>query len=92
VEIKPGEGGWRWDPSNREVVSGAAGTKPDKPESRTAEASIPTKKRPAKKRPAKKRPTKKSTTKRRPTKKSTTKKRPTRKSGAKKSQPKKRKK
>lgn len=68
VEIKPGEGGWRWDPSNREIVREETATKPAARESRPRRA-------PAKKPTAKKSATKKSATKKSATKKSPPKKR-----------------
>jgi hypothetical protein len=69
VEISPGEGGWRWDPSEREIVRGRSAAREEKPRS-SPRSAAPAKKRlrpatrvrPAKKpRPAKKTPnTKKS--------------------------------
>lgn len=87
VEIRPGEGGWRWDPSNRELVKGEIATKPAAPQPRPA-----TKKRAAKTPTAKKRATKKPATKRRAAKKRAVRTPSTRKNAAKKSTSKKRKK
>jgi hypothetical protein len=87
VEIRPGEGGWRWDPSNRELVKGEIPTKPAAPQPR-----LVTKKRAMKTPTAKKkRATKKPTTKKRAATKRTAKTPSTRKN-AKKSTSKKRKK
>jgi hypothetical protein len=83
VEIKPGEGGWRWDPSSRELVRGGAATKLEKPESHAAKESTPTKKSATKRKSAKKPLTKKPPRKRPPAKKPPTKKRVTRKGPAK---------
>jgi hypothetical protein len=69
VEIKPGEDGWRWDPSNRELVRGEAATKSGARQARPVKA-------PAKKTTAKKNTIKKSATKKSATKKSAAKKRP----------------
>lgn len=70
VEIRPGEGGWRWDPSNRELVKGEIAKKPAAPQVRPA-----TKTRATTKPTKKKRATKKSATKKSAAKKSTPKKR-----------------
>jgi hypothetical protein len=96
VEIKPGEDGWRWDPSNRELVSEETDTKPAKVQaSRAKETSAKratgikeTTKKPA----ATKGTTTKLAHKKAPSEKPSTKKPPTRKSATKKSPPKKRKK
>jgi len=80
VEIRPGEDGWRWDPSNRELVRGETATKSAARQARPV-------KPPTKKPTAKNGATKNSATKKRAAKKSTTKK-----SAAKKRPPKKRKK
>jgi hypothetical protein len=84
VEIRPGEGSWRWDPSNRELVRGGTATKPAAREARPRKATA---KKPTTKKPT----TKKSATKKSATKKST-RKSATKKTAAKKSIPKKRKK
>jgi cell division septation protein DedD len=86
VEISPGEGEWRWDPSNRELVRGKTASKSGTTQARPANEAVA--KRPLTKRPA----TKKPTTKKPTTKKPTTKKSATKRSAAKKSTPKKRKK
>jgi hypothetical protein len=86
VEIRPGEGGWRWDPSNRELVRGETATKPAAPRVRPAKKAAAT--RPTRKKGATK---KRATTKKRPAKKPAKKKSATKKSAAKKSPPKKRK-
>jgi hypothetical protein len=90
VEIKPGEGGWRWDPSDRELVRGEAAKKPAAPQARSSSET-------AGKGAIKQKPTtKKGATKKlapiKRARKSTTKKPLTRKSATKKSPPKKRKK
>jgi len=86
VEVKPSEGGWRWDPGERELVRRGASAKPGKAEPRTATAA------PKKARPPRKLSAKKHTTKKRATKKRAAKTPSTRKTAAKKSTPKKRKK
>ena len=68
VEIRPGEAGWRWDPSNRELARGETGGKPAAREARP-------RKPPAKKSTPKKPTTKKSATKKSAAKKSPPKKR-----------------
>ena len=74
VEIKPGEGGWRWNPASRELARGETSAKAGKAEPRTA--TEPTvKARPPRKAAAKKRPTKKPSTRKSATKKSPPKKR-----------------
>jgi hypothetical protein len=90
VEIKPGEGGWRWDPSDRELVRGETAKKPAAPQARSSSET-------AGKGAIKQKPTtKKGATKKlapiKRARKSTTKKPLTRKSATKKSPPKKRKK
>jgi hypothetical protein len=72
VEIKPGDAGWRWDPSNRELVRGGAAskpalraTRPPKPPTKKTTTKKPTTKKPT----AKKTVTKKSATKKSPPKK-----------------------
>jgi hypothetical protein len=91
VEIRPGEGGWRWDPSNRELVSGKPARKSAVPKVRSANEAVAKGVTPQKP-PAKKRATKKPASKKR-LKNRPTKKRPTtKKSATKKSPPKKRKK
>jgi hypothetical protein len=69
VEIRPGEGAWRWDPSNRELVRGGTATKPAAREARPRKA-------PAKKSKTQKSKTQKSTPKKSATKKSAAKKSP----------------
>jgi Domain of unknown function (DUF1835) len=69
VEIRPREGGWRWDPANRELVRGGTATKPASREARPQKA-------PAKKSAPKETTPKKTTTKKSATKKSATKKSP----------------
>ncbi|MGZ3557188.1 MAG: hypothetical protein ACXWM9_15295, partial [Gemmatimonadaceae bacterium] len=78
VEIRPGEGGWRWDPSNRELVKGGTAKKPAAPQVRPAQRKRPTAR-------------KRATAKKRATKKTAKKTSATKKSAAKKSPPKKRK-
>jgi hypothetical protein len=99
VEIRPGEGGWRWDPSGRELVLGAES--PAKTATPARIASAPTAKeavakkaatKPATKERARKTTAKKRAVKKPTAKKSVTKKRATKKIPAKKSPPKKRKK
>lgn len=84
VEIRPGEAGWRWDPSNRELVRGVASAKSERAEPRTPTAPtlktrppgrVAAKKQTVKRRAPKKRATQKRTTKKRPAKKSPPKKR-----------------
>jgi hypothetical protein len=84
VEIRPREGGWRWDPANRELVRGGTATKPASREARPQKA-------PAKMSAPKKTTPKKTTPKKTTPKKPTTKKSATKKSATKKSPPKKRK-
>jgi hypothetical protein len=86
VEVKPSEGGWRWDPAERELVRGGSSEKPGKAEPRTATAAA------KKARPPRKLAAKKHTTKKRSIKKRAAKTPSTRKNAAKKSTPKKRKK
>ena len=64
VEIRPGESGWRWDASNRELVRGEAARKPAMPQARPTNDAL-----------AKKPTTKKSATKKSAAKKGTPKKR-----------------
>ena len=59
VEIRPGEGGWRWDPSNRELLKGETAKKPAAPQVRPATKKRTTKKSATKKRATKKSPPKK---------------------------------
>ena len=96
VEIRPGESGWRWDPSSRELVRGKTATKPAMPQARPANKTVAkdatTQNPPAKKRAAKKLASRKRAPAKRPTKKRPTKKAPIKKSATKKSPPKKRKK
>jgi hypothetical protein len=86
VEIRPGEGGWRWNPSNRELVRGETATKPAAPKIRPAKKAV------VKGATTPKSAAKKGATKKGPAKRGLTKKSPTKKSAAKKSPPKKRKK
>jgi hypothetical protein len=96
VEISPGEGEWRWDPSNRELVRGESATKSAAPKVRPANVTVakgsathrPTAKKTATKKLASK---KRAPDKKRPKNKPTRKKIATKKSAAKKSPPKKRK-
>lgn len=81
VEIKPGEGGWRWDPADRELVRGETASKAATPMVRPANVAVT--KLATTKRPGAKKPTAKSPRAKRPTAKKPT---------AKKSSPKKRKK
>jgi hypothetical protein len=101
VEIKPGERGWRWDPSDRELVRGETATKPAMPQVRAAKETVakrattqkPTATKGATKSLApKKLAPRKLAPRKRAADKSPTKKPSTRKSAAKKSTPKKRKK
>jgi hypothetical protein len=69
VEIRPGEGGWRWDPSNRELVRRETATKPAAGAARTPKA-------PPKKPTTRKSATTKSAAKKSATKKSAAKKSP----------------
>jgi hypothetical protein len=101
VEIKPGERGWRWDPSDRELVRGETATKPAMPQVRAAKETVakrattqkPTATKGATKSLApKKLAPRKLAPRKRAADKSPTKKPSTRKSAAKKSPPKKRKK
>ncbi|MGZ3374622.1 MAG: hypothetical protein ACXU9Z_15135, partial [Gemmatimonadaceae bacterium] len=85
VEIRPGEGGWRWDPSNRELVRGEIATKPAAPKIRPAKEAV------VKGATTPKSTAKKGGTKKGPAKRALTKKSPTEKTAAKKSPPKKRK-
>ena len=97
VEIDPGEGEWRWDPSNRELVRGKSATKSAAPKVRTANITVakgatthrPTAKKTATKKLASK---KRAPDKKRPKNTPTRKKSATKKSATKKSTPKKRKK
>jgi hypothetical protein len=96
VEISPGEGEWRWDPSNRELVRGKTATKSAAPKVRPANVIVakgaPTHRPTAKKTATKKLAFKKrAPDKKRPKNKPTTKKSATKKSATKKSTPKKRK-
>ena len=86
VEVKPSEGGWRWDPAERELVRRGTSAKPGKAEPRTATAAA------KKARPPRKLAAKKHTTKKRAIEKRAAKTPSTRKTAAKKSTPKKRKK
>jgi hypothetical protein len=54
VEIKPGEGGWRWDPAERELVRGGTASKPAARAARSpkAPAKQPTSKKPTSKKSA----------------------------------------
>lgn len=91
VEIKPGERGWRWDPSKREIVRGETATKPATPQVRSARETVAkgaTTQTPT----AKKGATKKLAPKKQARRKNATKKPSTKKSAAKKSTLKKRKK
>jgi hypothetical protein len=91
VEIKPGERGWRWDPSKREIVRGESATKPATPQVRSARETVAkgaTTQTPT----AKKGATKKLAPKKQARRKNATKKPSTKKSAAKKSTLKKRKK
>jgi hypothetical protein len=101
VEIKPGERGWRWDPSDRELVRGETATKPAMHQVRAAKETVakrattqkPTATKGATKSLApKKLAPRKLAPRKRAADKSPTKKPSTRKSAAKKSTPKKRKK
>ena len=91
VEIKPGEGGWRWDPSDREIVRAETATKPATPQARAAKKTV-AKRATTQKLTAKEGATNKPARRKRAPRKSPTKKPSTRKSPAKKSPPKKRKK
>jgi hypothetical protein len=91
VEIKPGERGWRWDPSKREIVRGETATKPATLQVRSARETVAkgaTTQTPT----AKKGATKKLAPKKQARRKNATKKPSTKKSAAKKSTLKKRKK
>jgi hypothetical protein len=91
VEIKPGERGWRWDPSKREIVRGETATKPATLQVRSARETVAkgaTTQTPT----AKKGATKKLAPKKQARRKNATKKPSTNKSAAKKSTLKKRKK
>jgi len=90
VEIKPGERGWRWDPSDRELVRAETVAKPATPQARAAKKTA---KRATRQKPAvRKGATKKLAPRKQAPSKSPTKKPSTKKSAAKKSPPKKRKK
>ena len=91
VEIRPGEGGWRWDPANREIVKGEPATKPPTPKAPHAKNAV-AKKSPAKRPKAKKSATKRHVAKKTATKKTAAKKTAAKKTAAKKSTSKKRKK
>ena len=91
VEIKPGEGGWRWDPSDREIVRAETATKPATPQARAAKKTV-AKRATTQKLTAKEGATNKPAHRKRAPLKSPTKKPSTKKSAAKKSPPKKRKK
>ena len=91
VEIRPGEDGWRWDPSTRELVRGETATKAAMARFRPANVA-PAKGAPTKKPTAKKSATKKLAFRKRAPDKPPTKKPATKKSATKRSSPKKRKK
>jgi len=90
VEIKPGERGWRWDPTDRELVRAETAAKPAMPQASAAKENA--KRATTQKPTAKKVATKKLAHRKRAPLKSPTKKPSTKKSAAKKSPPKKRKK